>query len=172
MRSSTFLLAFSCLAFAACSGTQQQESELAGFGRSGPGPLQQAALKKCLAKWSGHPFSQQHIQAARVIAAAVTVNGQGQPVVDAVTTPGPELILIAAAVNVGGSATYELRNPNGYYCMQTVVNVDASTTVNLACGAKLADPKVQVGVGNDGSPLGAVGVHVGSNVTVNRPSCS
>ncbi|MBF0441218.1 MAG: hypothetical protein HQK54_04880 [Oligoflexales bacterium] len=52
------------------------------------------------------------------------------------------------------------------------VNVRASTTIQLSCNAHLADSSVEVGVNQGGnSSAGVVGVHVGSNVNVQRVGC-
>lgn len=72
-----------------------------------------------------------------------------------------------AAVNVGGAVTYNLLNPNGYYCMKVNVNVNQQLTINLHCNARLADSKVGVNVGSTVSDsTSAVGVHVNSTVNV------
>ncbi len=79
----------------------------------------------------------------------------------------PQLILIDAGVNVGGSPIYNLKNQNGYYCMKVGVNVNTSLIVNLACNARLADSRLQVKVNSAGSGNDAgIGVNVGSQVTV------
>ena len=126
------------------------------------------AINKCLEKFGSHPFDRNQVKAYRKISASVQVLGAGNTVKDTDATPGPALILISAAVNVLGSAEYQLLNPNGYYCLKVDVNVLANSTINLHCNAKLADNKVGVNVGSSGETAGRVGVNVGSEVTINN----
>ena len=93
----------------------------------------------------------------------------GNAINDTVATRKPELILVSAAVNVLGSVEYNLLNPNGYYCIDTAVNVNQSLKINLDCQARLTDSRVHVNVGSNVSDqMAGVGVHVGSNIEVNR----
>lgn len=125
------------------------------------------ALHKCLSKWKGHPFKGTVDNYYR-IAASISIGGMGNAIKDTERTDEPFLILVDAAVNVGGAPTYELMNPNGYYCMKVNVNVLTSLNINLHCNARLADSKVSVNVGStQNDSTSAVGVHVLSNVQVN-----
>lgn len=125
------------------------------------------ALHKCLSKWKGHPFTGP-VENYYRIAASVSVGGFGTTVKDTERTAEPFLVLIDAAVNVGGTPKYELMNPNGYYCMKVNVNVLTSLSIDLHCSARLADSKVSVNVGStQNDSTSAVGVHVLSNVQVN-----
>jgi hypothetical protein len=126
------------------------------------------ALHKCLSKWQGNPFNGTQVNNFRRIAAAVTVGGFGNAVNDTEETAAPFLILIDAGVNVGGAPTYQLLNPNGYYCMKVNVNVSTAFTINLHCNARLADSKVNVNVGStQNDTTSDIGVHVLSDVVVN-----
>ena len=71
-------------------------------------------------------------------------------------------------MNVLGETNYEFLNPNGYYCLKVDVNVKAKTRIKLHCDAKMADNKVDVGVLSDSEPVGGVGVHVLSDVKIDR----
>lgn len=124
------------------------------------------AVKACLDKWDNHPFKD--FKNYRKISASVQVLGVGKGIVDDRVTKEPALILITAAINILGETSYELLNPNGYYCLKVDVNVQAKTNVNVHCNAGLADSKVDVGVLSDSQPVGKVGVHVLSDVKVNR----
>ncbi len=130
-----------------------------------------AALDTCLRNIGKHPFAGPQPAPVRRINASVSVLSVGRPIVDDVRTQGPELVLIGAAVNVLGGIQYKLHNPNAYYCLKVDVNVLASTQIELACGARLADNKVNVSVGSDAAAAGKVGVHVGSQVKVTRVGC-
>lgn len=133
----------------------------------GADPKDLPALKACMAKWKDNPFQGQTVQNFRRIAASVTVGGFGNAINDTTETPAPFLILIDAGVNVLGAPTYNLLNPNGYYCMKVNVNVMTSLTVKLHCNAHLADSKVDVNVlSTTNDSTSAVGVHVLSDVEV------
>lgn len=124
------------------------------------------ALHKCLSKWKNHPFKGT-VDNYQHISASISVGGIGNVVNDDERTEEPFLVLIDAAVNVGGTPTYNLMNPNGYYCMKVNVNVLTSLNVNLHCNARLADEKVNVNVGsNQNDTTSTVGVHVLSEVQV------
>ncbi len=124
------------------------------------------ALAKCLAKWKNHPFKSP-ITNYKKIFASVTVGGFGNAVNDTERSAEPFLTLIAAGVNVIGQPTYNLMNPNGYYCIKVNVNVLAKLTVNLHCSARLADEKVNVNVlSSQTGNTASVGVHVLSTVDV------
>lgn len=125
------------------------------------------ALHSCLAKWKDHPFKGT-VDNYHKMAASVAIGGTGNVIKDTWRTSEPHLILVAAGVNVGGSPTYSLLNPNGYYCIKVNVNVSTVFTVNLHCNARLADQKVNVNVDSIQSDVtSAVGVHVLSTVQVN-----
>ncbi len=124
-----------------------------------------AALHKCMEKWGELPFGQ--TIPTRVLT-AVSIGGFGTSIDDREQTEAPELVLVKAAVNVGGKVNYNFLNRNGYYCIKVNVNVLTDLTINLHCNARLADSKVGVNVGsvmNDNTA--AIGVHVGSVVSVN-----
>ena len=124
------------------------------------------ALYKCLSKWPGHPFKG-NVENYRKIAASVTVGGYGNAIDDSRVTEEPFLILLTAGVNVLGAPTYQLLNPNGYYCINVNVNVKTQLTVNLDCRARLADAKVDVNVlSNQDGTTSAVGVHVLSDIDI------
>ena len=130
-----------------------------------------ASLQNCLVKWRDNLPAR--FAYYRRIAASVSVYGYGTSINDQLRTDGPSLILVAAAVNVGGSPVYNLQNPNGYYCIKVGVNVLTSLQVNLNCAAHLADSKVNVNVGStvNGTTV-AVGVDVMSTIKVvdSRPA--
>ncbi len=124
-------------------------------------------IAKCLESWgSANPFGAK--PAFRTIHASVQVLGAGKGIVDDIHSDKPELVLVSAAVSVLGKTSYELLNPNGWYCIKADVNVLTGLTVNLACSAHMADSKVDVGVLSNSQPVGEVGVHVLSNVAVKR----
>ena len=122
-------------------------------------------LKKCLAAWGSTPFAGP--TSVRKIFASVTVGGFGVGIDDRVQTANPELVIVYAGVNVGGSVNYNMLNRNAYYCMVANVNVVTRLNVNLHCNARLADAKVAVNIGGQqNGSTAAVGVNVGSEVTI------
>lgn len=131
-------------------------------------PGDMAAISKCLKQWRKSPFSGT-VDNFKRIYASVTVGTTGNAISDTERTEDPMLILIDAGVNVFGTPKYELLNPNGWYCIKANVNVGATLAIDLHCGARLADGKVNVNVGStQSSSTAAVGVHVFSTVTVNN----
>lgn len=88
----------------------------------------------CLKNWPNHPFKGKKVK-FRVISGGVKVFGLGNNVVDKAKTSYPQLIYIRPSVSVMGKATYELMNPNGWYCFKSKVNVMSKTTIKAACKA-------------------------------------
>jgi|GEM_PF-1770716 len=129
-----------------------------------------ANIHKCMDKWKVLPWTTT-VPNFRKIYASISIGGSGTTINDTARTAQPELVLIYAGVNVGGSTEWNLLNPNGYYCMVANVNVQTEFDINLHCNSRLADNSVQVNVG--GSTNGStavVGVNVLSTVTVNNVS--
>lgn len=97
---------------------------------------QNVAMANCLKAWGKNPFGEN--PKYRTLPVSVKVFGVGSPTVDSVITTAPELILIKAGVNVMGGTTVDLRNPNGWYCFVTNVNVMGKLKIKAACTAHLA----------------------------------
>lgn len=95
-----------------------------------------SAVSKCLAAWGEHPFGKN--PKFKTLSTSVRVFGIGSEPVDDAVTEKPALILINPAVNVMGGTTYELLNPNGWYCFRATVNVMGGLTVKAHCKAHLA----------------------------------
>ena len=129
----------------------------------------EGALRHCLKAWNGQsPFKDADVANARKINASVRVLSEGPAVQDTQATDKPQLILIVAAVTVLSNSSYELQNPNGWYCIKASVNVKSTLNVNLHCTAHLADNKVDVSVLSTGTQAGQVGVNVLADVRVNK----
>lgn len=94
------------------------------------------AVGNCLKAWGKHPFSAN--PTFRTMPVAVKVFGIGGASIDSVKTSAPELILVKPSVNVMGGSTVELRNPNGWYCFVTNVNVMGKMKIKAHCSAHLA----------------------------------
>jgi hypothetical protein len=126
------------------------------------------AIGKCAKAWGQEPPVS--FEKVRKIYANVNVGSSGTTLHDKAQTTGPSLTLLYAGVNVGGTPTWELTNPNGWYCIVVTVNVKTELTVKLAETARLADSMVAVNVGSqtEGEAVSAIGVNVSSNVKVER----
>ncbi|MFW7380041.1 MAG: hypothetical protein ACOH5I_14605 [Oligoflexus sp.] len=132
-----------------------------------PNKNEKKAIAACNKAWGDQAIN--NFSTVRKIYAAVSVGGIGTTVKDTKQTNQPMLTVVHAGVNVGGSPVWQLENQNGWYCIVTAVNVGAKLTVRLAKNAKLADSKVAVNVGSSVSDeFSAIGVHVGSNIKVER----
>ena len=90
----------------------------------------------CLSAWGKHPFGKH--PSYRTLATSVKVFGIGKDPTDAEATDSPALVLVNPGVNVMGGTSFNLLNPNGWYCMRANVNVMGGMTVHIHCKAKLA----------------------------------
>jgi len=140
-------------------------SAISSYGAAG-GTAESQAIANCLKVWGTSPFTS--ATPYRTVQASVQVLGGGSAVVDNTCTAQPELVLIKTAVSVLSQPKYELKNPNGWYCMMVNVNVQSQSTVELAQNAHIADNRVGVNVLSQGQSTGAVGVNVLSDVQVQR----
>lgn len=96
----------------------------------------QEAINRCLSSWGNHPFGKD--PGYDVLATSVKVFGIGENPKDKKVTDKPALILVNPAVNVMGGTTYELLNPNGWYCFKANVNVMGGLVIKADCKAHLA----------------------------------
>jgi hypothetical protein len=171
----------------------------------GPGVPDTDSLRKCLNLWGTTPFKEVKANQVKVMDVSVGVGGGliagglaglgnliniGNPK-DLDVTSEPRLIVLPFSVNVGGSTTFELMNPNGWYCMKAAVGARSTVNIKLHCSAKIAQsdlgislrtnptpmpgaPGLPVSVGiNDGrSPGSQLGIMVDSNVNLTRVDSS
>ncbi len=93
-----------------------------------------STIAGCLKAFGNHPFGAK--PKYKTLAVSVKVFGIGKDTVDDEITTSPALILIRPGVNVMGGNLIDLRNPQGWYCMQTSVNVMGGLNIKLACNAK------------------------------------
>lgn len=94
------------------------------------------SIAACLEAWKTHPFEKNPDY--KTMSTSVKVFGVGQNPSDTEETKEPKLILINPAVNVMGSTTFELLNPNGWYCFKSNVNVMGGFTIETHCKTHLA----------------------------------
>lgn len=97
------------------------------------------AISACLQAWGNrHPFKKRKEIKFRVIQGNVKVFGVGGNISDQVVSNYPQLILVRPGVNVMGKMSYDLLNPNGWYCLKAKVNVMGKSVINLACDSHIA----------------------------------
>lgn len=171
----------------------------------GPGVPEADSLRKCLNLWGTTPFKEVKANQVKVMDVSVGVGGGliagglaglgnliniGNPK-DLEATSEPRLIVLPLSVNVGGSTTFELMNPNGWYCMKAAVGARSTVNIKLHCNAKIAQsdlglslrtnptpmpgtPGLPVSVGvNDGrSPGSQLGIMIDSSVNLTRVDSS
>ena len=95
-----------------------------------------SSIAACLKAWGDHPFGKE--PQFKTLGTSVTVFGIGTKAGDTERTSAPALVLIKPIVNVMGESTIELLNPNGWYCLQTTVDIIGGVNVRAHCKAKLA----------------------------------
>jgi hypothetical protein len=88
----------------------------------------------------------------------VTVFGVGVAASDTAPTTDPQLVVIASGTNVLGNVTYQLTNPNAYYCIISATSVLGNLNIQVKDKSHLAM------VRNSGA--GLVTTSVMGNVTV------
>lgn len=135
----------------------------------GPGVPEKDSLRKCLNLWGTTPFKEIKADQVKVMDVSVGVGGGllsgglagigniiniGNPK-DLEVTSTPRLIVLPLSVNVGGATTFELMNPNGWYCMKAAVGARSTVNIKLHCNAKIAQS--DLGVSLDTNPGGAAG---------------
>jgi hypothetical protein len=94
------------------------------------------SIASCLNAWGTHPFG--NSPGYRTLATSVKVFGVGRNPADSERTDGPSLVLVNPGVNVMGGTTFELLNPNGWYCFRSNVNVMGELKIRADCRAHLA----------------------------------
>ena len=116
------------------------------------------AIRDCLKSWGNAPFEAKEPH-YRTLTTKVKVIGIGGDTEDKATTAKPDLVLVKAGVAVMSKISYELQNPNGWYCLKGKVAVMGKVEININCKAKLASSGDGVGVlGATDSNSGGVAV--------------
>lgn len=93
-------------------------------------------IDACLKAWGKHPFGKG--ENYRTLKGRVKVIGIGSNIKDEEKTSGPALILVKPGVSVMAKQTYELLNPNGWYCLRSSVTVLGKSEISIHCKAKIA----------------------------------
>ncbi|NBO38525.1 hypothetical protein EBU99_08065 [bacterium] len=122
-----------------------------------PGVPDVDALRKCLNLWGTTPFTEVKREQVKEMDVAVGVGGG---IIGGITgvgglsglgnlfnigntkdlevTPQPRLVVLPLSVNLGASTTFELMNPNGWYCIKAAVGAKSTINIKLHCNAKIA----------------------------------
>ena len=95
-----------------------------------------SSIAACLKLWGDHPFGKN--PQFKTLGTSVTVFGIGNGHGDTMPTSSPTLVLINPALNVMGGSTIELMNPNGWYCLRTMVSLIGKLRIRAHCKAQLA----------------------------------
>lgn len=132
----------------------------------------QATLDACIQSWGKKSPFRKGTPANSVIAPGVKVFGiGGSGAARDDPTDAPALVLVRPAVNVMGSTTIRLSNPQGWYCFRSNVTVAGAIRIEAHCKAQIASAK------DDGTAVGAVdesnkGVAVFGALRVTRWGCN
>lgn len=95
-----------------------------------------SSIAACLNAWGDHPFGS--APGFKTLGTSVKVFGIGNAVGDTTPTSAPSLVLIEPSVNLLGNSTIDLMNPNGWYCLRTVVSIIGRVHLRANCKAHLA----------------------------------
>ena len=131
-----------------------------------------SSIAACLKIWGDHPFGSN--PQFKTLGTSVKVLGIGTRAVDTEPTSSPSLVLINPIVNVMGGSTIELLNPNGWYCLHTMISLVGTVSIHAHCKAQLAETSAGTTVrGNNVENRGIKdkGVTMMGSIAVERP-CS
>ncbi|MBT3981127.1 MAG: hypothetical protein HOE90_07220 [Bacteriovoracaceae bacterium] len=106
-----------------------------------------------MSNWGKHPFNDQ--TKFKVFSPAVKVFGIGKDISDTKATAAPSLVFVRASVSVLSATTYNLTNPNGWYCFKGKVNVLGKTTINTHCKSHLSSVSGDLAILGKGEKVGA-----------------
>ncbi len=138
MKKTVFLLVGFLSTSVCLAGSGMSQSEYADlYALQGKESKNWPTITKCLAAWPKHPFDSKSVK-FRVIESNVKVFGIGGNTADEVSTDYPQLILVRPAVSVMSKATYNLKNPNGWYCLRGQTNVMSKAIFNIDCKTHIA----------------------------------
>ena len=106
------------------------------------------SIALCLKSWDAHPFGK--TPQYKTLKVPVKVFGMGGDPSDTTATETPSLVLVNLGLNVGSKSTYELLNPNGWYCLKTSATIMGEVTIKAHCKAQLASTSTGVAVMGSG----------------------
>lgn len=127
-----------------------------------------AAIEACMESWEEVPFTEETL----VTKVKLDFNIFSDTYTDDVITNQPKLLLIESSVSLLSNTTYELYNPNGWYCFKGGFNILSTIIIEAHCDAQLASTNSQINIG--GTTVGEQGqtnVNVLSDLAVTRVEC-
>ena len=165
MKKTAFLLlGFLSINVSLAGGISQSEyADL--FALQGKDSKNWQTVMQCLGSWPKHPFDTKSLK-FRVIESNVSVFGIGGKTSDEVSTNYPQLILVRPAVSVMSKSTYNLKNPNGWYCLKGQTNVMGKAIFNVGCKTQITSS--ESGSTVMGSSEGESGTTVMGKTVINR----
>lgn len=95
-----------------------------------------SSIAACLQAWGDHPFGKS--PQFKTLETSVKVFGFGKSPADTESTTSPSLVLINPIFNAMGGSAIDLLNPNGWYCLKTMVTIMGSVSIRAHCKAHLA----------------------------------
>lgn len=108
-------------------------------------------VKNCLQKWGTHPFNQD-LPKYRVLESSTTVLGIGSGGVDDhSSTKEPDLVLVKSAPGFLSNIKHRLMNPNGWYCVDSAVNIMGNKSTEIDCRANFAQSQSSFVFKGDGN---------------------
>lgn len=106
------------------------------FATAVPAKEADSSIAACLKAWRDHPFGE--APQFKTLEGSLTVFGVGRKTGDTAPTSAPSLVLIEPSFNAMGGSSIELLNPNGWYCMRTMLSFVGTLNVRAHCKAHLA----------------------------------
>jgi hypothetical protein len=94
-------------------------------------------LGQCIDQWQGQDLAVKLLKEARVVEANQFQNGE-LVFQDLTTTTEPVLYLIHVNFNVENAGRMELRNPNGWYCVNIRSQLVKTFDINVSCRTVIA----------------------------------
>ena len=129
-----------------------------------------SSIAACLKAWGNHPFGR--TPQFKTFDTSVQVFGIGKKTADIEPTSSPALVLINPSFNLMGGSTIELLNPNGWYCLRTMVSIIGEVSIRAHCKAQLAlttDATTVLGNNSENRGIKDKSVTVMGAISVERP---
>ncbi len=128
-------------------------------------------IDACINGWKNSPFKIGK-EPDQIVSPSVKVFGIGKKdFEDNQATKKPRLILIMPNVNVLGSTSFRLMNPNGWYCFKTNVSVLGKIAITAHCKAHIANSASGGGANILGADESDSGVTVLGSLRIQRVNC-
>lgn len=129
-----------------------------------------SSIAACLKTWGDHPFGNN--PRFKTLGTSLKVFGIGTRTADTEHSSSPSLVLVNPIINLVGGTTIDLLNPNGWYCMKTMVSLIGPVHIRAHCKAQLAatsDGNTVLGNNTGNQPIKNLSVTVIGAVSIDRP---